>query len=299
MKKMNQTLRTQGNVITTIIDGEEVVLIAGGDGSGGDGSGDAGTGGEGSGDGGAAVATFSQEQVNQLISSNKKETKKENETLRTQISELTGQMTSISDLVKTLTANGNGSNDGDPLANIQVDHKEGETPEITQMRKLLKFNDQKSQKQIDTLKSEVESGKKETASANTKRLNSVRDTQLLDALVKNGCVDPDSGLKLFRDQMSLGEDGEWTYTAKNGVELPLEEGISADLPKYMKRSQASGGSGGKTPKAQLTSEIEAQKNKVTELKTKAQGTNNNSDIMAVTQAQRKLRELESDLSNRK
>jgi len=95
-----------------------------------------------------------------------------------------------------------------------------------------------------------------------------RDSLVQRALIKAGCSDIKTALKLFEDNIEVDEQtGQWfVVNDETGEDWPLGEGVEKLLPDYMKKPlterQGAGSSGSR---AAMQSELQANKSKLTTL----------------------------------
>lgn len=103
----------------------------------------------------------------------------------------------------------------------------------------------KLQKELEKLKADYESAEKARAEAEQKRINSEINMQLVDALSKHNAHDPNTVAELIAKNVSLGEDGAYTYNNAEGKAVSIEDGVKSFLESkpYMVRDTQKAGSG--------------------------------------------------------
>lgn len=163
----------------------------------------------------------------------------------------------LDDLEKTLKER----SDGDP--------PEGKHPKDDAGK--LEIERQKHQRELDGIRKDLKDAVDRAEKAETRQREVERDTILTSALSDARCIDIEAGRRYFLQQISWDEiDGQWVFTTKNGNTVEIADGISAELPSYLKPSSMNGGGSG-TPsgggrKAAVQRELDSEREKLTKAK---------------------------------
>lgn len=163
-------------------------------------------------------------------------------------------------------------------------------------------------RQIDTL---VRSGKEqgEATAALRKELDEARtaqraasneaerarkDTALISALNQNGCIDLEVGVRILRDQV-VERDGRLLFRQKDGTEVSLASGVSAELPTYMRKPAADhGGSGaGGTGHVVTDQQLVVLRGRLAEAEKRARATGGDSAIAEMQRLKRDIATAEA------
>lgn len=159
----------------------------------------------------------------------------------------------------------------------------------------------KLQKQLEEMQSRLQQRDEEAAEQHEMYLASERDRLLAEALQKAGVVPEaiDHGIKIFRDDVVYDDESGNFYfeESSTGMKLPIDEGITDNLPDYLKASKVTAsGSGGRG--SQASSLIDKARKDMQQLSEKAQKTGADSDIAQYHAAKKKLMSLEKDVTDK-
>lgn len=226
---------------------------------------------------------FSQDDVNRIMAENKRSLQAENVGLKDEIGKLSKQWEEFQTMLAEVAGSDTGSDDAGSDDDFKTASAEDE------VTKRLAWLQKKHQQEIDSLRSTIESEKKLRLDAESRRLITERDAQLQEALASNDVVSIEGGMKFFRDNLFHDEEaGQWKYRAKDGLTFNIKDGISEELPDWLKKpSTSKGGSGSQ---AALVNEIDTKALGVKSAQERATRTGDPNDIAVF---QRKKRELDA------
>lgn len=165
----------------------------------------------------------------------------------------------------------------------------------------LKILEQKFTQMQSSLTGKLEILQKEKDDEKKKRLEMQRDAEVRDILNEIGCVELQAGLRQFLPQIE--QDGEdWVYRMRTGEIITIKEGITAEMPAWLKAPRTgdrggAGVTGARAQKAQATSDLQREKTKLDDLRKAAEksGGGDTTAIVKYKQQQRVVRELEDKL----
>ena len=234
---------------------------------------------------------FSQEDVNRIMADNKRSLQAENVALRDQVGKLvTGQeaMQKQWEEFQNMIAEVAGDEGGADDASDAFSRGSGSDTE-DEVTKRLAWLQKKHQGELDALRQTVETEKKLRLDAEQRRLLTERDAVLQEALSDNDVVSVEGGMKIFRDSLYYDSDaGKWKYRAKDGLTFDVKEGVSEEMPDWLKKpSTIKGGSGSQ---AALVGAIDS---KVSEVKTAQERAAKTGDTNDIAIYQRRKRELDA------
>lgn len=162
----------------------------------------------------------------------------------------------------------------------------------------------------ENLTRELESHKREAALEREKRLEGERERALYDALLEAKCLDNKLGKKLFQSNVKWDDDKEaWMFFPDDGTDpVSVQNGVKIHLPPWLKPPEVPTGGGGTPPgrtgsthKTAKYNELDALRSKRDEAFKNAQ-TKGSRDPRAISEYQslkRKVAELEVALASPK
>jgi len=234
---------------------QRMLMEANADGSAG-GGGDAGAAGADKGaaaakpgDKGAAGAGdkdkyFTQDDVNRMLAEHKRGLKKELETLGGQLTErdqkLQELMESHEEVVNVLKELSASADDKGKKPLINMDGNRDLKDIIKDVTsKLTEYEEEKAtwEERFGEIEGKLETEAALREIAEEEALIAERDSLVQRCLIKTGCNDIKTAMKLFEDNIEVDEEsGQWfVVNDETGEEWPLAEGVEKMLPDYMKK----------------------------------------------------------------
>jgi hypothetical protein len=165
----------------------------------------------------------------------------------------------------------------------------------------LEAQQRKHQREVEELNKKLSELDSRATQAETRRLETLRDRALDEALVAAGCVDLKAGRRYFLPDITKQdpEDGtdleDWSLKSPTGKLVDIPTGVMEHLPKYLRNPAANVGGAGTTgggPKAKDKDKIKALEAEVENLRKQAEAAGNrNSPVIQQWWAKkRELRE---------
>ena len=229
-----------------------------------------------------AEKTFTQDEVNKILSQNKKALKAKaaeadaaRQALEKRIAEIEAKTASTEPKPEDKTADGR-----------------------------LEAAIKRLEKELETQKGKNLEVEARAEKAEKRRQEALRDRALDEALTAAGCIDMKVGRRTFlpdvldkdEDGVPLGDDGDpkWAIKLPSGTLADLSTAIAELLPKYLRNPSGNVGGAGTVPgKSKDKSKIEEMEKKLQALKTRAQNTGRNPDIAAYDSLKRQLNSLKA------
>jgi hypothetical protein len=226
---------------------------------------------------------FTQEEVNSLLAKNKRNLQQENRALKERLekTDLT-----LSEIKAEMEKSKN------PPDEEQVpDTLEGK---IELMEKRHQRALEEYQKKLDNLEAEK-------TQERTKRLEKERDTEILNALQEAGCIDHTGGMRYALPQVEWDNtEQKWIFKTKSGNFVSILDGVTEELPDYLKSPQMnSGGSGigsGSPRKQAKIRELDDAKKKLEGFQQQAEKSGRSDHIQLYRQQKKVVAQLEASLS---
>lgn len=151
---------------------------------------------------------------------------------------------------------------------------------------------------VENLNNKIVKLEADLVTEKTRRRETIRDKDLGDALQDARCTDMTAGRRYFLPVIELDETGEnWVFKTKSGNHVSIKEGVTEELPAYLRPPAMEGGGSGvrqgdPSGKGTKAKKLEAEKTKLEELRVKAGRTNAQPDIMAYQRQKRLVKDLE-------
>lgn len=176
-------------------------------------------------------------------------------------------------------------------------------PPSKELQGQLELQQKKHDRELEAFRKEIDELKTVAQDEKRKRMDTELKKLIQDALSKSGCRDLLAGERYFLPQIQWDEvENQYIFNTKKGSVLSIEDGIQDELPDYMRSPAMQGGGSGARSGGTRNSEkrrmLEQEKAKLVELKTNARKNGGKSeDVVQVTRQQRKVAELEAQLSS--
>lgn len=191
---------------------------------------------------------YTQEQVDGRLSEFRKGLQQENKALKEQLDGLLSWKTDFEAMVKEAAEEAGFDPDSDDGA--EGDPPEGEprprrsSANPPDVEAIVNSLNKKWQLKFDALQKELSVERDAKKSEKQKALLKDRDILLSNALNKADVIDVVGGMRYFIPETFWDEETEqWLYKTKEGLNVPVEQGILENIPKYLQRTVTTGGAG--------------------------------------------------------
>ena len=227
--------------------------------------------------------TFTQEEVNKLLATNKK-------TLQKNLAKETEARSALEKRLADIEAK-------IPAVEVRPEDKTADGRLEAALKKMEKDFASQAQKMA-----EVEA---RAVAAESKRVEALKDRALDEALQSAGCSDLAMARPYYLTKLVDKDDDEepltdaagnptWAIRLPSGNLADLTTGIAETLPKYLRNPNGNVGGAGTVPgKSKQKNQIEELEKKVKALAERAQATGRDNDIGAYTIAKKQLQTLKS------
>lgn len=221
------------------------------------------------------------------------------------VGQITTELGSLKDLISTIKGEGGGEGDGGDGGSGEGGGSGGEgggeggkapvkDPQVAALTKELA----KVTGALQTVQTDLEAAREREKEAMWNNREATRDRELTRALENANAISVDGGIKYFREDVFWDDDEDAWYLIdpKTKAHVSIEQGVSEQLPTYLKKPKtAAGGSGSEGPGQGDTTSADTVKTSVIELGKRIKETGRGtSDVAAYLKAKRQLRQQTGD-----
>ena len=236
---------------------------------------------------GGGDETFTKDQVEQMIQGRISKMKADNAALQKQLADSdAANKAKLSELEAQLAA-----------------LKKPDDPPPSDLEGIKKLMESKHSKELQAINEKIAKLESEKALEKNRRMNAERDTELLLALRKAGCrPDAETIAKThFIPSVSYDEEEErWVFNLKKGGTVRVEEGVTEEIPDFLKEPIMQNGGSGSSSGARATAQakqLEAEKAQLAQLKERA-ASGRDDDVQKYLQKKRMVGQLEQQLASK-